>query len=232
VLGRDPRAREADRALHADGGSRRWTSAAVVAASIVAAAPSATSENATSSAMTIPAAESMSTRTPLRVTKRTPDLRARRARLLEQHVDAAGRRPRSAPGRRARAGRLALDPRARDVDARAEASGKATLSGATAIPRPAAPRAPDLDLVADADVPRVGHAALDRRLVRRRRRRGRRRSRSRGGPSTSSTRPCSDEPPPAPATPVDLERYARRRRWAARARSRRSRARDSRGSAR
>ena len=51
---------------------RRWTSAAVVAASIVAAAPSATSEKATSSAMTIPAAESMSTRTPLRVTKRTP----------------------------------------------------------------------------------------------------------------------------------------------------------------
>ena len=53
-------------------GRRRWTSAAVVAASIVAAAPSAMSEKATSSAMTIPAAESMSTRTPLRVTKRTP----------------------------------------------------------------------------------------------------------------------------------------------------------------
>ena len=50
---------------------RRWTSALAPAASMTPAAARATSEKATSSAMTTPAAESIRTRTPERVRKRT-----------------------------------------------------------------------------------------------------------------------------------------------------------------
>ena len=117
-------------------GSRRWTSAAVVAASIVAAAPSAMSENAISSAMTIPAAESISTRTPLRVTKRTPWIWVLVAR-------ACCRSTSTRPGFAAQMSAWSTGKRrwvsrsshAREMYIRgADASGKATLSGATAIP--------------------------------------------------------------------------------------------------
>ena len=60
--------------------SRRWTSACAATPSITPAAPSTMTENATSSASTIPAAWSSSTRTPSRVTKRrfvTPNVVAR-----------------------------------------------------------------------------------------------------------------------------------------------------------
>jgi hypothetical protein len=116
--------------------SRRWTSAAVVAASIVPAAPSATSEKATSNAITIPAAESMSTRTPLRVMKRTPRtcvLVARACcRSTSTRSGSAAQISAWETGRRTCASRSI---HVREMYIRgAEASGKATLSGATAIP--------------------------------------------------------------------------------------------------
>ncbi len=117
-------------------GRRRWTSAAVVAASIVAAAPRAMSEKAISSAMTIPAAESMSTRTPLRVTKRTPWTWVLVARACCRSTStrsgsAAQMSAWSTPKRRW----ASRSSHARAMYIRgAEASGKATLSGATAIP--------------------------------------------------------------------------------------------------
>jgi hypothetical protein len=117
-------------------GRRRWTSAAVVAASMVAAAPRAMSEKAMSSAMTIPAAESMSTRTPLRVTKRTPRTCVLVARACWSSTStrsgSAAQISAWSTGKRCRASRSS---HVRETYIRgAEASGKATLSGATAIP--------------------------------------------------------------------------------------------------
>ena len=98
--------------------------------------PSAMSEKATSSAMTIPAAESMSTRTPLRVTKRTP-------RTWVLVARACCRSTSTRPGSAAQMSAWSTGKRcwaSRSIHARAtyirgaEASGKATLSGATAIP--------------------------------------------------------------------------------------------------
>ena len=134
-------------------GRRRWTSAAVVAASIVAAAPRATSEKATSSAMTIPAAESMSTRTPLRVTKRTPRTWVLVARACCSRTST---RPGSAAqisawstGKRCRASRL--EPRARDVHARGRGEREGDVVGCHRDPHHVQrPQPPDLHVVAHA----------------------------------------------------------------------------------
>ena len=112
------------------------------------------------------------------------DLGARGARLLQEHVDAAGVRgpDERLVDREAPLG-LALEPRARDVHPRRRGEREGDVVRRHRDPHHAQrPQPPDLDLVAHADVPRVGHAALDHDLVRRaRRRRARRRSRSRAG---------------------------------------------------
>ena len=97
--------------------------------------------------MTIPAAESMRTRTPLRVTKRTPRTCVLVARACCRSTStrsgsaaqiSAWSTPRRCPASRSSHVR-AMYMRG------AEASGKATLSGATAIPTTrSAPRRPTL----------------------------------------------------------------------------------------
>ena len=131
--------------------------------------PSAMSEKAMSSAMTIPAAESMSTRTPLRVTKRTPRTWVLVARACCRSTStrsgsaaqiSAWSTAEALPG-------LALEPRARDVHPRRRGEREGDVVGRHRDPHHAQRRpAARPDVVADADVPGVGHAALDDDLVR------------------------------------------------------------------
>ena len=101
-------------------GRRRWTSAAVVAASMVAAAASAMSEKAIEQRDDDPGRRVDEDAHPAAGHEaHAAHLRARRARLLQEHVDAVGV---GGPDERlvdseALPG-LALEPRARDVHAR------------------------------------------------------------------------------------------------------------------
>ena len=106
LLRRDRPGGEAQRALHAEPGSRRCTSACAPAASIVPAATSATSENATSSEMTIPAAwESSIAHARAGDELELADAERDRPRLRERHVGL----------------RRVVEPQQRDVRPRAPA---------------------------------------------------------------------------------------------------------------
>jgi hypothetical protein len=168
VLRRDPRAREADRSLHADGrqpalhvsrGRRREHRRGRAQRDEREGdeqcdddARRRVDEHAHAAA---------------RDEAHSLDLRARGAGLLEQDVDVmrvGGPDKRLVDGHLLAA--LACDPRARDVDARGGRQGEGDVVGSHRDARNAQrPQPPDLDLVADAHVPRVGHASLDDRLV-------------------------------------------------------------------
>ena len=207
VLAGDPRAREADRALHADGGQ---------AALDVGRRGRREHRRRRAEGDEREGDEQRDDDPGGRVDEHAHaaagdeahalDLGAGGARLLQEHVDAAGIR---GPDQRlvdaeAPLG-LALEPRARDVHPRRRGQREGDVVRRHRDPHHAQrSQPPDLDVVADADVPRVGHAALDHDLVRRaRRRRARRRSRSPAG---------RDRRAPRCPSPTSRPRRPRRRR--------------------
>ncbi len=139
-----------------------------LAASITPAAASATSEKATSSAMTTPAAESISTRTPARVRKRTSSMPVLVARACgQEHVDRLGV---MGPDQRLvdseLGARLAPQPGAGDVHVRGRGQREGDVVGRDGDPGDGdRSQPPDDQLVADLQAPGARHAALDDRLV-------------------------------------------------------------------
>ena len=150
-------------------GRRRWTSAAVVAASIVAAGAQRDEREGDEQRDDDPGGRvDEHAHAAAGDEAHAADLGAGGARLLQEHVDAVGV---GGPDERLvdRAG--AAGPRARATRARRTcAAPRRAGRRRCRAPRRSRPRAaaqpPDLDVVADADVPRVGHAALDDDLVR------------------------------------------------------------------
>ena len=95
------------------------------------------------------------------------DLGAGGARLLQEHVDPAGvgGPDERLVDRQALLG-LGFDPPPRDVDPRRRGQREGHVVGRHGDPgHPQAAQPPDADLVADLQMPRVGHPALDDRLV-------------------------------------------------------------------
>ena len=117
---------------------RRWTSACAPAASIVPAATSATSENATSSEITIPAACESRICTPVRVMNcslPSPKATARAWVSVTSAFDGSLSHSSAMFGRTRRSSPIALTNSCSLTYTRAAlASGKATLSGETAMP--------------------------------------------------------------------------------------------------